>query len=162
MDADLDELDKKIIDVLMRNARLSIPALADEVGTSRATAYNRFDRLVGQGVITGFHAAVDPEALGSEIAALTLVKAAQQGWPSLAEDLAAVPGVVWLGLSVGTSDFVLLLRARSLRHLRDSVLEGLLGIPGVDSIETRVLLDETTPSGLPFGQLSPIDDVRSL
>ncbi len=142
---DLDVLDRKIVDTLKRNGRLSIPALAEAVGTSRATAYTRFDRLVDTGVITGFRATVDPRHLGLTVSALAMVRITQARWRTVADSLATIEGVEWLALSAGNSDFVLLLRARSLEHLRDVVLEQVLAVEGVRGIETRVLLEELRP-----------------
>lgn len=141
----LDDLDRKIVDTLQRDGRLSIPALAEAVGTSRATAYTRFDRLVDAGVITGFQATVDPRHLGLAVSALAMVSIKQAQWRTVADSLASVEGVEWLALSAGNSDFVLLLRARSLEHLRDVVLEQVLAVEGVQGIETRVLLEELRP-----------------
>ncbi len=143
---DLDDLDRKIIDTLITDGRISIPALAERVGTSRATAYSRFDRLVESGVITGFHASVDQEKVGRPVTALTLVSTNQTTWREVANRLAKVDGVTWLGLSVGTTDFAVLLRAESLEHLRDSVLEGVVAIGGVTAVDTRVILDEIVPN----------------
>lgn len=55
--------------MLRHDGRLSIPALAERVGISRATAYSRFDRLVADGVISGFRAEVDPHRRGLSVAA---------------------------------------------------------------------------------------------
>lgn len=142
---DLDDLDRKIVDVLQHEGRLSVPALAERVGTSRATAYSRFDRLVEGGVIIGFGANVDPVKLGLNVAALAMVRIRQVRWRTAADSLASVDGVEWLALSAGSSDFVLLLRAESLEHLRDVVLEQVLAVDGVEGIETRVLLEELRP-----------------
>lgn len=141
----LDDLDRKIVETLKRDGRLSIPALAEAVGTSRATAYSRFDRLVDTGVITGFAATVDPHHLGLTVSALAMVRITQARWRAVADALATIDGVEWLALSAGNSDFVMLLRARSLEHLRDVVLEQVLAVKGVQGIETRVLLEELRP-----------------
>lgn len=142
----LDDLDRKIVETLRRDGRISVPALAEAVGTSRATAYSRFDRLTNDGVITGFHASVDYAALGLPVTALVLVTINQTDWRKVAEQLATVEEVVWLGLSMGSTDFAVLLRAGSLEHLRDVVLDRVLAAEGVNSVDTRVLLNEVVPS----------------
>jgi len=146
-DPPLDQLDRTIVDALRRDGRQSIPALASEVGTSRATAYARFDRLVDAGVISGFTATVDPSALGLGVAALLMVTGNQNEWSSIADQLRATYGVEWVGLGAGQFDFALLVRARDLQELRDVVLDGLLRVSGIANIQTTVLLDE-------FGSMS--------
>lgn len=156
--SNLDDLDQRIVETLMFDGRISVPSLAEKVGTSRATAYSRFERLIDSGVIGGFHATVDPREMGLTVAALTLVRTKQSAWRDVAKELADVPGVVWLGISAGNFDFVVLIRAESLERLRDSVLEKLLSIDGVDGIDTKVLLEEfgdplsmRGPNELPVG-----------
>jgi DNA-binding Lrp family transcriptional regulator len=140
--ADLDDIDRKMIDALREDGRRTAPMLAELIGIGRATAYHRFDRLVDDGVIAGFSARVDPPAVGWSVAALMLVNVRQGLWHNLREELGQLPGVQWLGVATGRFDFVLLVRADSLEHLRDVALHELQQIDGVRSAETVVLLDE--------------------
>ena len=71
--APLDETAYRILDVLRDNGRVSIAALADKVGISRANAYTRVESLVHDGVITGFSARVDQAKAGLSIGALVFV-----------------------------------------------------------------------------------------
>ena len=140
--ASLDEVDRKMIDELRADGRMSIPMLAERVGVSRATAYHRFDRLVDSGVITGFTAVVDPAAVGTDVSALILVNVRQGHWRDLAAQLRSLAGVEWIGVATGSFDFVIHARAWSLDHLRDVILSDVQGIEGIRSSETIVLLDE--------------------
>ena len=140
--ASLDDLDQKIVKELCANGRISIPELAKKVDTSRPTAYARFDRLVENGTISGFHAEVKHEHLGLTVAALLMITTDQPQWRDVAEAVAENPDVVWLGLSTGNTDFVAIVRAKDLPHLRDVILEGLLQTPGVKAISTNILLEE--------------------
>ena len=124
------------------DGRISIPLLADRVGISRATAYNRFDRLIERGVITGFGARVDPAAIDLAVAALILLTADQGDWSDLRERILATEGVQWVGLAAGSFDFIVLVRARNLSDLRDVVLKKLLSLSGIRGTQTSVLLDE--------------------
>ena len=116
-------------------------------GIGRATAYNRFDRLVDEGVISGFEARVKPEAIGLGVAALITIEAYQASWIELRDALLAIDGVHWVGLTAGSSDFVVLVRAADLEQLRDVVLRDLLGVPGVRNTQTAVLLEESRTPG---------------
>lgn len=145
--ADLDDVDQMIVQELMVDGRLTVPALAERVGVSRATAYNRFDRLVDSGVITGFGARVDPVAVGLGVAALVLLTADQGDWPDLNQRLLATTGVQWVGMGAGSFDFMVLVRATDLTQLRDVVLQELLGIGGIRTTQTAVLLGESRPDG---------------
>ena len=60
----LDDVDRRILAELTRDGRVSVRTLAERVHVSRANAYARVDRLVGDGVITGYTAQIDPERAG--------------------------------------------------------------------------------------------------
>jgi len=147
---ELDDIDRKMIDALREDGRRTAPMLAELIGVGRATAYHRFDRLVEHGAIAGFSARVDPAAVGWTISALVLVNVRQGLWRNLRDELSGLPGVQWLGVATGRFDFVLLVRADSLEHLRDVALHELQQIEGVRSAETVVLLDEIDQSDLPI------------
>lgn len=139
---DLDDIDRRMIDALRADGRISTPALAERLSIGRATAYNRLDRLVDSGIIDGFSARVDPAAVGLTVSALVMINVRQGRWRDLRAELRALPGVEWLGVATGRFDFVLLVRGSSLEHLRDVALHELQQIDGVRSAETIVLLDE--------------------
>jgi DNA-binding Lrp family transcriptional regulator len=145
--APIDDVDQMIVQQLLADGRQSIPQLAEQVGIGRATAYARFDRLVDDGVITGFSARVAPDAVGLGVAAVILVTSDQGDWPDLQDRILAANGVQWLGLGAGAADFIVLVRAADLAELRDVVLRQLLSLPGIRSTQTTVLLDEVRADG---------------
>lgn len=146
----LDDIDRKMIDALRADGRMTAPMLAEGLNIGRATAYSRLDRLVERGVIDGFSARVDRTAVGLTVSALVLVSVHQGLWRDLRTRLAALPGVEWLGVATGRSDFILLVRADTLEHLRDVALHELQQIDGVRTAETVVLLDEVDQRHLPI------------
>src|SRR5690554_7206560 len=88
----LDAVDRRIVAALGRDARLSVRQLAEQVHISRSAAHARLTRLVDEGVITGFHAAVDREKLGLSLTALVIVKV-DTDCATVSEALAALPFV---------------------------------------------------------------------
>ena len=64
---ELDRIDRKILDALQRHGRLPMTELAQEVGLSTSPVTERVRRLERAGVITGYHARVDPAALGRKL-----------------------------------------------------------------------------------------------
>jgi DNA-binding Lrp family transcriptional regulator len=140
--AGLDEVDRRIIAVLVDDGRLSINGLASRVGVSRATAYARLDRLRTEGVITGFTATVDPAKVGHGVAALILVNVDQNEWRAARDELLKLPGVEYLAFTSGGFDMVALVRVASIEALRDVVLDHLHGTTHVRSTQTVFVLDE--------------------
>lgn len=84
---ELDEVDERIVNELVRDGRLSIRALAERVHVSRANAYARVDRLIADGVITGFTATIDPERIGLGTSAYVLLSVQQNAWREMAAEL---------------------------------------------------------------------------
>jgi DNA-binding Lrp family transcriptional regulator len=138
----LDEADRRIVAELIRDGRTPVNELARRAGVSRATAYARFDRLVDEGVITGFRAEVDPAALGYSITAMILVNVDQGDWSQVREQLVKLPGFEYLAVTSGGFDFVVLVRVHDVGSLRDVVLHRLHRIKAVKSTQTVFVLDE--------------------
>jgi DNA-binding Lrp family transcriptional regulator len=76
----LDDVDRRILGILVDQGRLSVNEVAARAGVSRATAYARYDRLVADGVISRFRADVDPHAIGLDVAAMILINVEQGAW----------------------------------------------------------------------------------
>lgn len=70
----MDDIDSAILTHLQRDGRLTNRELARLVGVAPSTCLERVRNLRARGVITGFHAAVDPRALGRSLQALVFVR----------------------------------------------------------------------------------------
>ena len=69
MAVELDELDLRIVNLLLRDARTPAAQIAEQIGLSRPAVADRLDKLERQGVIRGTTAVIDPAALGRTITA---------------------------------------------------------------------------------------------
>jgi len=69
MAVELDELDRRIVDLLLRDGRTPAAQIAEQIGLSRPAVADRLDKLERQGVIRGTTAVVDPVALGRAVTA---------------------------------------------------------------------------------------------
>ena len=70
----LDSLDQKILDALLQDSRISLKALAGQVGLSSPATSERVRRLEERGVIRGFTIEIDPRALGYQLQAIVRIK----------------------------------------------------------------------------------------
>jgi DNA-binding Lrp family transcriptional regulator len=145
----LDEIDRRIVDALRADARLSVRALADQVHASRAAVHARVQRLERDGVILGYQARVDPDRLGLTVSALVQLRIAQHTWKDVRERIRAIPEVWHATLVSGDHDLVLLVRTADAPALRELVLDRLQAIPGVRATQTILILDEVgdAPAG---------------
>lgn len=148
-DVQLDDVDRRILEVLDANSRVSVNALAGEVNVARATAYQRLARLRETGVIRKFTIEVDQRKVGLPIAALVMIQIEQHSWRAMADRLWEMPGVDWIAFTTGAFDFVVLVRASDVDHLRDVVLGGFQSMPEIRSTQTLFLLDEPVPAPTP-------------
>lgn len=138
----LDDVDRHLLDELIRDGRQSITALAAGVHISRAQAYERVARLRATGVLKGFSALVDPVRAGLGTSAYVTMKLRQNSWRELEEALDAVPAVEHVALVGGQFDVVVLVRARDSRELRDIVFERIQPLPYVLETQTHLIFEE--------------------
>ncbi len=139
----VDETDLAIVRALVRDGRLSMRALAEQVHVSRASAYARVERLQADGVITGFTAQVSPEKIGLGTSAYVSVSIEQNTWRAVAEALRDLESVERVALVGAEFDAIVQVRARDNHELRDLVLERIQAIPGVKATRTWLIFEET-------------------
>lgn len=146
----LDGVDRLIVDALAKDGRLSVRTLAERLHISRTNAYARFERLLADGVITGFHAAVSPVAVGLGTSAYVSIAIRQNSWREVSAALRGVPYVAHIALLAGEHDVLVLVRAPDNAALRTVVLDRIQGIDGVTSTTTWLVFEEhevSTPTG---------------
>lgn len=139
---DLDAIDRKIIEELQANGRITNAELAERVGVAASTCIARVRNLVSHRVITGFTATVDPRAMGLELQVLVSVSVrsgARQRIVELSDELRSLPEVMQLYFLGGVEDFIIHLGARNSDHVRDFVTEHLSSHPAVSSTRTSLV-----------------------
>ena len=142
----LDDTDRKILDELDNDGRMSMRTLAETLHISRANAYARVTRLRETGVIRGFRADIDPVLSGLGTSAYVTLNVRQAAWRQIAERLQSLAGIVHIALVGGEFDVVLLVRARDNADLRRLVLDEIQGMDGVSSTRTLLVFEEPEPS----------------
>jgi DNA-binding Lrp family transcriptional regulator len=138
----LDGPDRLILRELTKDARMSIRSLAERVHISRANAYARVDRLVADGVITGFSAQIAPERAGLGTSAYVSLSIEQNSWRDVSARLGQLPYVEHVSMLGADFDVLVLVRAPGNVALRDLVLDRIQGIPGVRTTRTWLVFDE--------------------
>jgi DNA-binding Lrp family transcriptional regulator len=138
----LDEIDYRILDALVRDGRASIRTLAERIHISRTNAYARVERLLREGVITGFRAQVAPEPAGLGTSAYVSLTIEQNTWREVSARLARIRYVEHAALLGGDHDVLALVRAPDNAALRDLVLNQVQAIPGVLSTRTWLVFEE--------------------
>ena len=146
MVASVDHIDTQMLGLLQGDARLSIRALAEQLGISRANAYLRFNRLIEAEVIRGFTIDVDHSALGLQTSAYVEVSMEQNAWRSVSAALSRIEAVQYVCLLGGAFDALVLIRTYDNHSLRDVILDDVQGIEGITSTRTLLIFEEVRPA----------------
>lgn len=129
-----DDIDAAIVRAVLQDARATLAALSAAVGLSVSAVQARLRRLEARGVITGYRALVDAEAVGKPLAAFVeitpLDPAQPDNAPELLEHLAEIESCHSVA---GDAAYILLVRVASPRHLEALVRD----IRAAASVNTR-------------------------
>jgi Lrp/AsnC family leucine-responsive transcriptional regulator len=137
---DVDDIDGALVQALRRDGRASWAQLGRVVGLSGPSVAERVARLERDGVITGYHAAVDPGALGRSVAALVGVHLSDTSDQDVvAGELAALEEVEDCWFVAGDESFLLKVRVADVTAL-EGTLSRLRAIRGVSRTRTTVVL----------------------
>ena len=117
----VDELNLRLLAELQEDARLSNAELGRRVGLSAPAVAERLARLVDDGVLTGFHAAVDPRALGYALTAILRIRPAPRELPKVADLARSTPEVVECHRITGEDCFFVKLHVRDVEHLEEVI-----------------------------------------
>ncbi len=136
----MDATDRVLIEALRVNGRASYAELGRVVGLSGPSVTDRVQRLEQSGVITGYHAAVDPAALGLSVAALVGVHLSDTGEEeAVTAALGALEEVEDCWFVAGDEAFVVKVRVSDVPSL-ESTLSRLRRISGISRTRTTVVL----------------------
>jgi Lrp/AsnC family leucine-responsive transcriptional regulator len=115
--ARLDAIDRGIISELVANGRISFAELGRRVNLSSPAVTERVQRLERAGVITGYHAEIDPRALGYQLTAIVRVKPAPAQLARIAELAAEIPEISECHRITGEDCFYIQVHLRTIEEL---------------------------------------------
>jgi len=150
--SELDRIDFDILGLLQKNARITNKDLAEAVGIAPSTCLERVRRLVDSGTIRGFHADVDPAALGVALQAIIAVRLKHHmrkmvdSFHNHMTDLPEVRGIFHI---TGSDDYLVHVAVKDSNHLRDLALDSFTTRPEVDHIQTRLIFEYTPTWRMP-------------
>ena len=149
----MDTLDLKVIQNLMRQARMTWSELAADLGLSAPAAADRVRRLEDKGVIQGYATLVDPTHLGYTLTAFVSVTLDRpQHRAGFLEKVQSLPAIQECHHVTGEDDYLLKIRAQSTQDLDHLISDELKGLPGVQRTRTAIALStqkETTALPIP-------------
>ncbi|HEY3008382.1 MAG TPA: Lrp/AsnC family transcriptional regulator [Micromonosporaceae bacterium] len=136
----MDAIDRSLVELLRMNARLSYAELARQVGLSAPAVHERVGKLEASGVIRGYHADVEPEAIGLGVTAL--IGIAQDSNAEIDDIVAALrelPEIESCYFMAGDESFRLVARVGTIAELEQLIVR-LNRTTGVASTRTAIVL----------------------
>jgi Lrp/AsnC family transcriptional regulator for asnA, asnC and gidA len=146
----IDNLDKKILNILSQNARIPFKDVAAECNVSRAAIHQRVQRLIEMGVITGSGFDVNPKSLGYRTCTyvgITLERGSM--YKDVVKQLEKIPEVVECHFTTGPYTMLVKLYARDNEQLMHLLNGQLQEIPGVTATETLISLEQNIKREIP-------------
>ena len=146
----IDNLDKKILSTLSKNARIPFKDVAAECNVSRAAIHQRVQHLMENGIITGSGFDVNPKSLGYSTCTyvgLNLERGSM--YKNVVSRLVNIPEIVECHFTTGPYTMLLKLYARDNEQLMDLLNNRLQSIPGVVSTETLISLEQSIKREIP-------------
>ena len=147
----IDLLDKKILSILSKNARIPFKDVAAECNVSRAAIHQRVQHLIDTDVITGSGFDVNPKSLGYSTCTyvgITLEKGSM--YKDVVEMLKHIPEVVECHFTTGPYTMLVKLYAKDNEQLMELLNGKLQGIPGVTATETLISLEQSLKREIPI------------
>jgi Lrp/AsnC family transcriptional regulator, leucine-responsive regulatory protein len=120
-EVDIDQINERLLGELQHDARLSVAELGRRVGLSSPAVAERIQRLEAAGVIRGYHADVDPRALGYSLTAVIRIRPAPRQLQKVADLARATPEVVECRRITGEDCFFMTAHLRDVEHLEQVI-----------------------------------------
>lgn len=146
----LDQIDRRILNELQRDGRISNTELAHRVGLAATSMSDRFKRLQRNGYITGFRATLDHQMLGLGLLVFVEVlldKTTGDVLDKFAHSARMAPEILECHLVAGGFDYLLKIRLADMEAYRHFLGNVILNMPGVKETRTYTILEEVKNDG---------------
>lgn len=145
LSVELDPIDRKILEILQRDARIPNTELADEIGLTPAPTLRRVRRLEEEGVIRQYVALLDAKKVNREllvIVRVTLDKQTKKGIEEFAQQMIARSEVLECYLCLGDTDYLLKVCVANLDAYQTFLIDVLAAIPSVRNTDSTIVVKQ--------------------
>ena len=142
--ATLDDLDRNILSVLMRDGKKSYAEIGKELFVSGGTIHVRMKKMEQMGVVTGYQLMVDPVKLGYDITAFLGIYLDKSSlFDEVSSGLSAIPEIVNIHYTTGLYSMFVKIVCKDTKHLRDVLHDKIQAVQGIQRTETFISLEES-------------------
>lgn len=147
----IDDLDRQILNIITKNARIPFKDIAEDCEVSRAAIHQRVQRLIDTGVIVGSGYHVNPKTLGYQTCTYVGIKLEKGSmYATVVPELEKIPEVVECHFTTGPYTMMVKLYAKDNEDLMDLLNGKIQSIKGVMSTETLISLDMSIKREVPI------------
>lgn len=140
----IDKLDRKILNIIMKNARIASKDVAAVCGVSRAAIHQRIQRLIEKKVIVGSGYNVNPRRLGYNTCTYVGVKLEKGSlYREVVKELEKIKEVVECHFTTGPYSMLIKVYAQDNQHLMELLNDRIQHIAGVTETETLISLEQS-------------------
>ena len=139
----IDKTDKKILEILQRNAKITNAKLSKEIGLSPAPTLERVRKLEAKGIISGYNAKLDMSKIGlgvSTFVMVTLKGHNKKNLVSFLDKIKNINNVIECHHITGSADFILKVVSQNIESYQELMLETVSEIEVTDSLQSMVIL----------------------
>ena len=146
----VDKLDRQILNIISKNARIPFKDVAEECGVSRAAIHQRVQRMMDMNVIVGSGYHINPKILGYNTCTYIGVKLEKGSmYKNVVPEFEKIPEIVECHFTTGPYTLMVKLYARDNEHLMELLNDKIQMIHGVVSTETLISLEESMNREIP-------------
>lgn len=147
----IDNLDRKILEIIMKNARIPSKDVAQACNVSRAAIHQRIQRMVDMNIITGSGYHANPKVLGYTTCTYIGVKLEKGSmYRTVVPELEKIKEVVECHFTTGPYTMLIKVYARDNQHLMELLNNKIQHIHGVTATETLISLEQSMNREIPI------------
>jgi Lrp/AsnC family leucine-responsive transcriptional regulator len=139
----IDDIDKKILEILQARAKITNARLSEEIGLSPAPTLERVKKLEHMGIISSYHAKLNTEKIGLGVTTFVLATLSGHNRANIEgfiEEIQKIPEVIECHHITGAGDFILKVIAKDIASYQKLMLEKVSDIQQVDNMQSMVVL----------------------
>jgi Lrp/AsnC family transcriptional regulator, regulator for asnA, asnC and gidA len=141
---ELDEVDKQILAILMKNAKTPYTDIAKTIHVSGGTVHVRMNKLEQMGIVTGATLSIDYTKLGYDISAFLGIYLDKSSlYDEVSDQLANIPEIVAAHYTTGIYSIFAKIICRDTAHLKEVLHDKIQKINGIQRTETFISLQES-------------------
>jgi len=149
----MDSRNKKILEILQKNGRITNKEIAEMIHLSPPSVLERVKKMENDRIITGYKAILNRKTIGRPILAFTFIMLSNNSAEtitSVLNYLSDIPELLEVYHLTGRFDFIVKTSATSLDNLNEIISEKISKAPGIQKVETALVLDECEKNIFPI------------